>query len=141
MTILRIQDDVLEGTDVWLVAAVAVPRPGTNGPVLLTQSDISGSLQLDIYLPGSSTAIYSVSFAKTLVQNGASYAVIHAATVDSLWQDVDDIGHSFAYHLNVADLAPAIMKGGRTYTAVFQIPTTRDGQVKVVFDLKVVALH
>ena len=78
MGILLIQGRVLELTDNWNVAAVAVPRPGIDGPVLLTQADISGSIQLDVYLPGSSSAVYTTTFAKTLVQDGAPYSAVPA---------------------------------------------------------------
>lgn len=141
MTILLIEDTVAEGTDFWLVAAVAVPRPGTAGPVLLVQSDISGSIALNVYLPSSSVAVYSTTFVKTLQQNGSSLAAIHAATVDSLWEDVDTIGHNFIYHITEADLTAGLLKGGRRYSFVFGIPTTRDGTVKVVFEATIAALH
>lgn len=141
MTILLIEDRVLEGTDAFNCAAVGVRRPGSNGPVLLTSSDITGDILLDVYLPGTSTAVYSTTFAKTLVQDGASYAVIHVATVDSLWEDEDAIGHNFAHKIRATDLAPVTLNGGRRYTFVYRIPTSKDGIVKVVFEWTVVSLH
>lgn len=141
MSILLIQDKVVEGTDNWNVAAVAVPRPGTAGPVLISQSDISGLITLDVYLPASSTPIYTTTFAKTLTQSGSSLAAVHVATVDSLWEDMDTIGHNFAHHISLADLAPATLNGGRRYTFVYTIPTTRDGNVKAIFEWQVVPLH
>lgn len=141
MSVLIIEDKVLEGSDNWNVAAVPVPRPGTVGPVLLTQSDINGLIALDVYLPGSSTPIYSTTFAKTLTQSGSALQAIHAATVDSLWEDMDSIGHNFCHHIKAADLAPVTLNGGRRITFVYQIPTTRDGMVKVIFEWTIAALH
>jgi len=141
VTILKIEDSVIESTDNFNVAAVAVPRPGTLGPVLLTASDISGSISLDVYLPGSSVPVYSTTFLKTLVQDGAPYAVIHAATVDSLWEDVDDLGHNFAHAIRASDLGAVTLNGGRRYAFVYRIPTTKNGTVVVIFEWTIVALH
>jgi hypothetical protein len=134
--IVRIEDDVLEGTDAWNVGALAVPRAGFDGPVLLTQSDISGVISLDIYTPASSTAVYSTTFAKTLNQDSVSEAV-HTLAVDSL----DDRGHNFKHQVRVGDVGAGILKGGRRYTMVYQFPTARDGIVKAVWVWNIDALH
>lgn len=134
-TFVRIEDDLLEGIDYWLVGAIAVPRAGFDGPVVLTQSDISGSLTLDILLPASSTAVYSRTFPKTLNQDGISECV-HPLVSDSL----DGRGHSFKYQVRQADVG-AVLKGARRYTHVLTIPTARDGNVKAVWVVNIDPLH
>lgn len=141
MSLLLIQGTVLEGTDNYNVAAVAVRRAGNDAPVLLTTSDITGNIALSVYLPSSSTAVYSTTFAKTLVQDAAPYAVIHTAVVDSLWEDMDTVGHNFAHKIREADLTAGLLVGARRYTFVYAIPTVKDGTVKVVFEWTPAALH
>jgi hypothetical protein len=133
--IVRIEDSVLELTDYWLVGALAVPRAGFTGPVLLTQSDISGSLTLDIFLPASSIPVYTRTFPKTLNQDGVSECV-HALVADSL----DDRGHNVKLQIRQADVG-AVLLGARRYTHVLTIPTARDGNVKAVWVANVDALH
>lgn len=138
-TLLRIEDDVLEGTDFWVVAALAVRRAGQSSPVLLTQSDISGLISIDIFQPPAGASVYSATFSKTINQDGVSEA-IHAAAIDSLW-GLDDIGHNFKHQIRQADVGSTTLKGGRRYTIVYSIPTARDGTVKLIAVANIVPLH
>jgi len=138
--IIRVERDVDEGTDNWNVGAIAVPRAGFSGPVLLTQSDVNGLIGLSIFEPSSSTAVYSTTFAKTLSQDGVQDAIHAAAGGDSLWQ-LDDIGYNFQHQIRQADVGALTLKGGRRYQMVYTFPTARDGNVKAIFVWNVRPLH
>jgi len=131
--------EVLEGTDYWNVGSIAVPRAGYEKPVLLTQSDVSGSITLNVYAPDSSTPVYTTTFAKTLTQAGGTEA-IHAAVTDGRW-GVNDIGHNFVHYVQQATVGAGILKGGRVYTMVYLIPTTLDGIIPAIFEWDVRPLH
>lgn len=137
--ILQIEDEVLEGTDNWNVASVAVPRAGFSSPVQLTQTDISGSIGLAIYSPESSVPVYSTSFSKTLMQDGVTEAV-HPALIDSRW-GLDDIGHNFCHQIRQTDVGAGVMKGGRRYTMVYTFPTAQDGNVLAIFVWEIQPVH
>lgn len=139
--LFQVEADVLEETDNWNVGAIAVPKTGQTGPILLTQADIAGAIELDVFTPGSSTPVYSTSFAKTLVQSGSTYAAVHAATVDSLWPSVDLIGHNFAHKIRAVDLLPATLDGSRRYTFKYRIPTVDDGIVVAIWVWNIKPVH
>jgi len=139
MTVIhRERQKVLEGTDNWNVGAISVPRTTSTSRVLLTASDVNGSIALEVYLPNSSTSLYSTTFAKTLEQEAGTPA-IHAAQLDSHW-GIDSIGHNFLHKPTIADMGftPA---GGRIYTFEYAIPTSADGTVYAIFEWEIDPRH
>jgi hypothetical protein len=136
------RQEVIEGTDAYNVGAITIPRAGFQNGVLLTQADVTGSITLNVYLPASSTVLYTTAFSKTLIQDGTLEA-IHAATVDKDWPDA--IGHNFQHQIRAADLAayvtPLVLKGGRSYTFEYLIPTLRDGTVPAIFVWDITPRH
>lgn len=138
--ILRVRKEVMEGTDNWNVGALSVPRATFAQNVLLTQSDVSGLITLNIYPPDSSTAVYTTTFAKTLTQAGGTEA-IHTALVDSRWNGKNTIGHNFVHYVQQADVGAGILKGGRSYTMEYAIPTAQDGTLYAVFVWDIDARH
>ena len=138
--IIRYRDEVIEGTDNWNVAAVAINREDYTTPVLITQSDVSGVIALDIYPPASSTAVYSTTFAKTLTQGGSTEA-IHTALVDSRWRGKDTTGHNFSHYVKESDVGAGVLEGGRLYTMVYAIPTVLDGTIYLIFEWDIQPRH
>jgi len=134
------EGEVLEGSDFWIAMAIAVDRAVFTSPVLLTQGDISGSITLNVYGPYSSAAIYTTTFLKTSSQDGGVTQAIHAALVDSRWEGEDAIGHNFVYQVRQADL-PGLLKGGKTYTFDFSIPTLQDGNVPAIARVSIKPRH
>lgn len=136
------RQSVIEGTDAYNLGAIPIPRYGFANGVLLTQSDVTGVITLNIYLPASSVVLYTTTFSKTLIQDGTLEA-IHAATVDKGWPD--SIGHNFQHQIRATDLAaystPLVLKGGRSYTFEYSIPTVRDGTVPAVFVWDITPRH
>lgn len=130
--ILEARKELVEGSDAWNVAAIAVPRAAFTTPVLLTQSDITGSIVLNIYPQDSSTPVYTTSFAKTLVQDGSTMA-IHTALVDARWEGEDAIGHNFVHLIRQVDVGAGVLRGGRKFTMVYEITTLLDGVIFPTF--------
>ena len=140
MTVIhRERSRVLEGTDNWNVGSISVPRTTSTNRVLITPSDVSGAIALEVYLPNSSVSLYSTTFSKTLEQEAGTPA-IHAAQLDSHWGGADSIGHNFLHKVTIVALGftPA---GGRTYTFEYMIPTSADGNVYAIFEWEIDPRH
>ncbi len=122
MTDLIVEKDVLEGTDNYNDASVAIASSGSDDGVLLVTSDVSGSISLDVFEDGVAAAVYSTTMsAASVIEN-----------VPIPWR-VDSTGYNFRHRIAIATVGANTLKGGRRYEMIYRIPTTNDGTLRLVF--------
>lgn len=130
-----VETEVLEGTDDYNVGAVAVAVSGQAAKTLITTSDIDGStISLAVYEQGNPTAVYSTSISKGTVW-------FNTPQVDAFWEGEDTIGYNFRHQIRQADIGATTLKGGRSYTFIYSIPTVSDGTLRAVYVWRMKALR
>lgn len=123
MSLIIATDAVFEGTDNWNDGAIVVRSDSSDDGVLLVMSDIVGAtIQLDVFEQGNATAVYSTTVAKADVIDD----------VPVQWR-LNSTGRNFAHQIRQADVGAGVLRGGRRYDFVYQIPTVNDGELRCVW--------
>lgn len=128
MSAYIVEDDVLEGVDAWNDGEVVLPSDSADDGVLITTSDVSGSISFAIFEQGSDTAVYSTTLSSSSV----------IVNVPVAWR-LDSIGRNFRHRVAIATVGA--LKGGKRYTMIYSIPTTSFGTVKLVYVWRIVPLE
>ncbi len=89
--------------------------------VLITQSDVVGSIPFSIFEGGNATPIYTASLAKT--------DIIRNTPVP--WR-LDPVGRNLIHRVN-PDALGITLKGGKDYEMVYEIELAEDGPTRAVF--------
>lgn len=130
MTVIIVEDDVLEGTDNYNDHSVVIASDDSDDGVLLTTGDVNGSISLDVFEEGNGTAVYSTTMAA-------------AAVIDNVpvpW-DLDGIGRNFRHKIAQADVGAGVLRGSRNYRMIYRIPTLNDGTLRLVFVWRIIPLE
>lgn len=128
--ILIAEDDVLEGTDNYNDGEIVIASSTADDGVLLTTSDVDGSITLQLFEPGSATALYTTTLS-------ASSVIVNTAIA---WR-LDSVGRNFRHRVKQTDVGAAVLKGGRRYHFVYSIPTLVDGVLRCVWVWNIRSLH